>query len=393
MKISASLSNVSQRTSNGEVFTPVWLVNEMLDKLPAAMFKSSSSTFLDPCFGTGTFLKEIGKRLKAEGHSSENINSRLFGFEISTRLFNETKKQMPSINLYKKDFLSEENNMKFDVIIGNPPYQGDQAGGNKTHSMWKKFIKKSVGMTDTLLLVTPSTWIGDAKVQRESFNSGHLKYAKILPSDTFKKGKVSITTSYWLWTSEEKTSDTLLDLLDGTQVQFNNESRDLPTSLINTLSISIHRKFLALPSIETTSSPIYYAHKTETETIRYPIYNTTAQGRCWSDREPLDLNHSKIIFSNVCGYSPHYDDGEMGTCWHSHSFKVDKEYSQNALNYMMSKPVRFFNMINRSGGFMNGLFCRNIPIIDFTIELSDADIYQLLGLNQEEIDYIENEIR
>ena len=68
-----NLLNVDDRASQGEVGTPIELVNEMLDKLPIEVFKSNSTTFLDPAFGNGTFLIEIVKRLRKEGHSIENI--------------------------------------------------------------------------------------------------------------------------------------------------------------------------------------------------------------------------------------------------------------------------------------------------------------------------------
>ena len=387
------LTQVSERQDRGEVFTPITLVEEMLDKLPKEVFESKTTTFLDPCFGTGAFLKAIGLRLKSAGHSSENINSRLFGFEIDSRLFNETKRKFNGISIYKEDFLNADINMKFDVIIGNPPYQGDQSGGNKTHSLWKKFIKKSTELAKCVLFVTPDTWICDDKVQRESFNKGTLKYAKLLPKNTFKQGKVSISTSYWIWTSEVNFNNSILDLLDGTSISFNNSLKDIPTSVINPLTISIHRKFLSLPSIDTTQSPIYYAYKNKSKVNKYPIYNTTAQGLCWSDRQPIDANVSKIMFSNVGAYKCVYDSGIMGTCWHSHAFEINQEFSSNALEYMNSKAIRFFDMINRSGGFMNGTFCKNIPIIDFSSSVDDQAVYNILGLTQEEIDYIENAVK
>ena len=49
--------------SNDEVFTPPQVVNRMLDMLPAELFRSKETTFLDPVSKSGVFLREIAKRL------------------------------------------------------------------------------------------------------------------------------------------------------------------------------------------------------------------------------------------------------------------------------------------------------------------------------------------
>ena len=46
----------------GEVFTPSWLVNEILDKLPEDQWTNSSKTFIDPACGNGNILVEIVRR-------------------------------------------------------------------------------------------------------------------------------------------------------------------------------------------------------------------------------------------------------------------------------------------------------------------------------------------
>lgn len=52
--------------------------------------------------------------------------------------------------------------LKFDVIVGNPPYQG--SAGNGSQSLWPKFINLDLQLLQEqgqLLQVTPASWLGN----------------------------------------------------------------------------------------------------------------------------------------------------------------------------------------------------------------------------------------
>lgn len=49
--------------SNDEVFTPPQLANQVLDLLPADLWRNPDARFLDPVCKTGVFLREIARRL------------------------------------------------------------------------------------------------------------------------------------------------------------------------------------------------------------------------------------------------------------------------------------------------------------------------------------------
>jgi len=69
-----------------EVFTPTWLVQQMLDKLESEnseLFTNPNKTFLDPSCGDGQFLSEvIIRKMERSGCSLEQALSTTYGVEL-----------------------------------------------------------------------------------------------------------------------------------------------------------------------------------------------------------------------------------------------------------------------------------------------------------------------
>ena len=159
----------------GEVFTSMVLVNEMLDKLPVAVWKNSSLKWLDPCCGMGNFpiavylrlmegledeIKDVRARKK---HILENM---LYMCEINKKnvfvcrqIFDLNSEY--KLNLHQGDFLEFDprvafNVAEFDIIYGNPPYQdADATGDNKLYLEFTKISLKILKENMYLLFITP----------------------------------------------------------------------------------------------------------------------------------------------------------------------------------------------------------------------------------------------
>lgn len=174
----AAMLSVDDRGSAGEVATPIDLAVAMLDEIPEAYFISNTTTFFDPCFGNGTFIIEVIKKLRSYGHSIENIETRVYGCEISKRLFNKVKKKLAKYNfdhIILGDSLEREWSMRFDVGIANPPYNDDTSnveGSNhkqKTKGLHREFIDLLTGCCDFSAIIAPtkSYWVGRNKASTE----------------------------------------------------------------------------------------------------------------------------------------------------------------------------------------------------------------------------------
>jgi 16S rRNA G966 N2-methylase RsmD len=189
-------------SSKGEVFTPIELVCEMLDKIPNEVWKNPNSTFLDPCMGKGTFLLEIVRRLVyIYGYTEDDAKSRVYGYDIRVKYVNHLKRRGLK-NVRHKDFLNEKIEMKFDVVLGNPPYQ-KKVGPRKTEALWNKFVLKIITITKEsgyVSLIHPSGWrniSGNFKEVQNLYKEKNLVYLKMY-SDT-EGMKIFNASIYFDW--------------------------------------------------------------------------------------------------------------------------------------------------------------------------------------------------
>jgi hypothetical protein len=147
--------------------TPSILIESIFEKLTINIdWKDPNLKILDPSFGFGSFLFFSYLKLK-EYHSDEHIlNNMLYGVEIEPFRFELVKTKFNIKNIFKEDFLNPSDklkkilNMKFDVIVGNPPYQM-QVGPDKTETIWNRFVIKSISHLKEdgyLSLIHPSGW-------------------------------------------------------------------------------------------------------------------------------------------------------------------------------------------------------------------------------------------
>jgi len=160
----------------GEVFTPIHFVEKMLDALPASVWKDKSLKWFDPACGIGNFpivvyyrlMKTLDKTIISDNARSRHIIEKmLFMNEINKKNVVLLKKIFAMIdpeakpNIANKDFL--ELSGKYDIIVGNPPYNEARVKETSDQPLYSKFIVKAIEMTDKLLFVVPSRWFSGGK--------------------------------------------------------------------------------------------------------------------------------------------------------------------------------------------------------------------------------------
>jgi hypothetical protein len=124
------------------------------------VWENPESKFLDPCMGKGTFLIEIVNRLVyIYNYSKEDAISRVYGYDIRFK-YVSLLEDFGFKNVFYKNFLNEEIDMKFDVIVGNPPYQKVN-GSASAEAIWPKFVINSFKLckdSGYVCLIHPGGW-------------------------------------------------------------------------------------------------------------------------------------------------------------------------------------------------------------------------------------------
>lgn len=114
------------------------------------------------------------------------------------------RSKRPKIFNKLKDKNERGVNMKFDFVIGNPPYQEDNENNNRQSPVYNLFMEEAFKVSDVVELITPARFLFNAGQtpkawNKKMLNDEHLKVlmyeqegSKIFPN-TDIKGGVAIT--------------------------------------------------------------------------------------------------------------------------------------------------------------------------------------------------------
>ena len=379
------------------------LVNEILDHIPDDAI--INGTVLDPAIGGGQFVKEIERRKRLAGKTDQEISETVFGYEenILRRDYAVNKYKLKG-NYIVDNFLERDfKDMKFDVIIGNPPYQDEHRSGNP---LWPLFVKKGFELIQRdgyLSMITPGRWvlpghnIKEDKIRIWDLCVGSHNTLSINLGECSKYFSEGNSADYFSYFITQKSNPRGLSKITSSDNQFDLDLTTvswLPYRNCNLTTIRILKKISAKQHKSFNLAWKYdRSHNVVKETadnqFNIPIFfgkNTIK----YSDHKS-DLHNKKKVLFKLGRFIPYIDrlyiDNNGNMSYNSaYVALIDKNED---VSYLKSKLYIFIASCLFNGSEITAEGYRTLPRLPKN-SWSDKDLYQHFGFTQDEINYIEN---
>ncbi len=480
--------------SSDEVFTPPQLVNQILDMLPKEIWSDKNARFLDPFCKTGVFLREIAKRLDAglekqipdrQKRINHIFKNQLFGIAITELTGQLSRRSVycskiangkySVCNIFDKpqgnirferiehtwakgkclfcgaseanyergeelethayQFIHTENpeeifKMKFDVIVGNPPYQLDTGGsGRQAKPIYQLFVQQAKKLNPRFItMIIPSRWFAGG-MGLDDFRETMLHDKQISHMTDFTNAKdcfqgISISggVNYFLWQKDYKGKCRFTSIHKN---ESNTQERcldEFPVLVRYNEAASIIRKVMrkAEVSISTTVSSINpfgfptYARGMEVAS-KGMLKLHSSKGIGYVSRNEATQNHElidkyKIMVSQTISEhagEPSKDGtfkllstvkmlppGEICTFSYIAIGSLDsRTEALNLESYLKTKFARFLVLQAVSSIHLSKDKFLFLPVQDFSAQWTDEKLYKKYGLAKDEVAFIESMVR
>jgi hypothetical protein len=357
------------------------LWSEIIRDIPDDVLTDPDTKILNVACGHLTEARLLVKRMMDLGVSAQEANSKIYVLDKYSTFTNAAKMQGYQ-NVIQTDFLEWKTDMKFDVVLGNPPYQSTE-DGSKRKKMWVSFANKAIDMADTVAFVTPTAW---QKSNSKYFKdiSERIQENLVAYSSTDDYFNVGESTGYWII---DKNSSNTIKYVD------DNPCAPIYEKMLRTGDKWHYRDFQQPRSdVDKKVFP-----DTVNGSFNVPIYWTAKQVR-YCRAKDVKHNGWKVIVnnsghfyqsSNPEKYSTVSKDMTVGLgAW---GIKVpNKVAGKRMLSWIQSKLYRVVVTQMKTGGFNNPFV--ELECLGHDKVWTDKELYKHFKLTKAEIEYIENAV-
>jgi len=422
-----------EKEKNGEVFTPIELINENLDKLPLAVWKSPDLKWLDPANGIGNFpivayyklmegLKDLPLYKDENKRSKHIIEEMLFMIEINNDNVEVCKHIFKTINAkakpniicadflngeaeWKNELMKKKNIESFDIIIGNPPYNSDGIKHKGKKNIYVFFVIKGLAILKKdgyMSYIHPPTYrIPNHKIQHTKTNLNKIyTNKKILCIKMFsivktkKMMNVMINVDYIIIQNTANDDKYETKIIDINEKEYNRII--LPNTFIPNYGLNILNKLENSAKLNGNLKIVLTSemHAQITTGDEYKnIHGIKRKGIkiCFSSLPHSLQNKRKLIINGIGSYNYVFYD-ERGEYGFTQSPVAIIEPSPNTLQLIQSKLFHYIadatKIIGNNFNIQTSLF---LPIIDEKkININNQlELYQYFDFSNEEIEEVE----
>ncbi|MFD9732465.1 Eco57I restriction-modification methylase domain-containing protein, partial [Micrococcus luteus] len=324
--------------------------------------------------------------------------------------------------------------MKFDVIVGNPPYQLDDGGhGTSATPIYHRFVEQAIDLDPRyVVMITPSRWFAGGK-GLDQYRLRMLKddrirrlvdYPKLY--DAFPGVKVRGGVSYFLWDRDNPGPCEVQTMWDGVPV-------GPPVARYLSAYDVLIRRNEAVPIFEKVRGyrvdgqpepslsarvssrkpfglPTNFHGKSSATGMKTPVQLYGSQKISWIERDEIPTNSDwvddwKVLMTRVQGTSAAVETmflsrpivaGPGTACTETYlvagRFATEEEAERYAA-YMRTRFVRFLVSLRKSTqDAAKGVYAF-VPDVPLDRVWTDEDLYARYGLTQDEVEFIESQVK
>jgi hypothetical protein len=338
-----------------------------------------------PACGQCSEAKVLIQRMKSLGLASDDIRSRFYlidtdGFAIinAIRNFGFDPNQV-----YHADFLTWSppvSGMKFDAVIGNPPY--DKNSGAKNTKLWAKFSTKALELScGYVAFITPNNAVSNKGINgellRKQINDSGFGFMHVKNhGNTVFKG-VGVETCHWIVCKGSQ------NLVDPVVVKYDLSVNDLQESIINKV---INSSFPKLP----IKHENYTISKNDLSQTGTAIYFSGDKQK-YTQKPVTSSGVLKLVIPFSASYHKMFVTSDATGMLNANLPIASTSEADVLMSYLKSKLFKFVaQKYKKTSGFTPLVRSSMIPDIRRDKIYTDDEVYQTFGITEEEIDFIEN---